>query len=221
MIASELAADLLARALTRGGDLAELYVEERTGLGLTLDDSRVERPQSGREIGASIRVVQGDSTYFGHVDGLGEEDLRRVAESVSQAVSGDRREPQALSAAADPKEAYDIAQRPESVEAATKADILRACDEAARAAGDEVAQVTVSYVENRRRVQIFNSDGVNAADDRTRVRLGAGAFGPGYSISTQHALPYTTATLALAALTALLALTAARTTITHDITLRR
>ena len=173
MIASELASDLLTRALERGGDLAELYVEERTGLGLTLDDRRVERPQSGREIGASIRVVQGDSTYFGHVDGLGEEDLRRVAESVSQAVSGGRREPQALSAAAEPAEAYDIRQRPEEIDSASKADILRACDEAARSAGDEVTQVTVSYVENRRRVQVFNSDGINAADDRTRVRLGA------------------------------------------------
>jgi len=173
VIASELASDLLSRALARGGDLAELYVEERTGLGLTLDDRRVERPQSGREIGASIRVVQGDSTYFGHVDGLGEEDLRRVAESVSQAVSGGRREPQALSAAAEPAEAYDIRQRPEEIDSASKADILRACDEAARSAGDEVAQVTVSYVENRRRVQVFNSDGINAADDRTRVRLGA------------------------------------------------
>ena len=173
MIASELASDLLTRALARGGDLAELYVEERTGLGLTLDDRRVERPQSGREIGASIRVVQGDSTYFGHVDGLGEEDLRRVAESVSQAVSGGRREPQALSAAAEPAEAYDIRQRPEEIDSASKADILRACDEAARSAGDEVTQVTVSYVENRRRVQVFNSDGINAADDRTRVRLGA------------------------------------------------
>jgi TldD protein len=173
VIASELAADLLARALARGGDLAELYVEERTGLGLTLDDHRVERPQSGREIGASVRVVAGDSTYFGHVDGLAEEDLRRVAESVSQAVSGDRREPAALSAAAEPAEAHAIGRRPESVDAASKADILRACDEAARALGGEVSQVTVSYVENRRRVQIFNSDGLGAADDRTRVRLGA------------------------------------------------
>jgi TldD protein len=173
VIAPELASDLLARALERGGDLAELYVEERTGLALTLDDRRVERPQSGREVGASIRVVVGDSTYFGHVDGLAESDLRRVAESVSQAVSGDRREPAALTASADPAESYPIAERPESVDAASKADILRACDETARAAGEEVVQATISYVESRRRVQVFNSDGVAAADDRTRVRLGA------------------------------------------------
>jgi len=173
VIASELAGDLLARALARGGDLAELYVEERTGLALTLDDRRVERPQSGREVGASIRVVVGDSTYFGHVDGLAEEDLRRVAESVSQAVSGERREPVALGAAADPAEAHAIGQRPEGVDAASKADILRACDEAARSASGEVTQASISYVEARRRVQVFNSHGVVASDDRTRVRLGA------------------------------------------------
>jgi TldD protein len=172
MIAQELAADLLARALRRGGDLAELYVEERTGLGLTLDDGRVERPSGGRELGASIRVVMGDATYFGHVDGLAEQDLQRVAESVSQAVSGDRREPQALGASVEPAEAHSIGQRPEDVEAVHKAELLRTCNEAARAAGPEVVQVTAGYVETRRRVQIFNSDGVSAADDRTRVRLG-------------------------------------------------
>ena len=171
MIASELAADLLERALRRGGDLAELYVEERAGLGLTLDDGRVERPQSGRELGASIRVVQGDSTYFGHVDGVAEKDLRRVAESVSQAVSGERREPQALSASAEPSEAHRIGQRPEEVDAARKAELLRVCDQTARGAASEVVQVAASYVEARRRVQVFNSDGVAAADDRTRVRL--------------------------------------------------
>jgi TldD protein len=170
VIAPELAADLLGRALRRGGDLAELYVEERSGLGLTLDDNRVERPQSGHELGASIRVVVGDSTYFGHVDGLAEQDLQRVAESVSQAVSGDRREPQALTAA-EPHDVHAIGRRPEDVDATTKAELLRVCNETARGMGDEVAQVSAGYAQTRRRVQVFNSDGVSAADDRTRVRL--------------------------------------------------
>jgi TldD protein len=91
---------------------------------------------------------------------------------VSQAVSGGRREPQAL-APAEPHEAHDIGQRPEDVDATAKAELLRACNETARAAGPEVVQVTVGYVQTRRRVQVFNSDGVSAADDRTRVRLSA------------------------------------------------
>ena len=50
------------------------------------------------------------------------------------------------------------------------------------------------------------------------AKLGAGAFGPGYTVSDQHALPFAVAVVALAALGGLLALLAARTTVRHDIT---
>jgi TldD protein len=167
-----LARRVLGRALMRGGDLAEVYAEDRHGFAVTLDDGRVERPQDGRERGAGVRVLAGDATYYGYVDGLAEDDLMRVADSVAQAVRGESRRPAELEAAAPP-EVHPVATRPESVEAARKADMLRACDERARAAGGEVAQVRVSYGETRRRVEVYNSDGRAASDDRTRVRLGA------------------------------------------------
>jgi TldD protein len=171
LLAPELAREALAKALSRGGDFAEVYAEDRRSFALALDDRRLERPQGGSERGASIRVVLGDSTYFGHVDGLAEEDLVRVAASVAQAVHGDAREPAALGAAAQAAAGHPVRVRPEDVEAARKADLLRACDETARSAGAEVAQVMATYAEIRRQVEVFNSDGLAAADDRTRVRL--------------------------------------------------
>src|SRR3954470_17162159 len=172
LIGEQLAGRVLERALAHGGDLGEVYAEDRYGFGLSLDDSKLERPQTGRERGASVRVVQGDATYFGHVDGLAEDDIMRVADSVAQAVrAGDPRDPAALSAATA-EVVHPIVERPEDVKATRKAELLRECDERARAHGDEVVQVTASYAENRRIVEIFNSDGVAAADDRTRVRLG-------------------------------------------------
>ncbi len=172
LVDPELAGRVLERALARGGDMAELYAEARRGFALSLDDGRVERPQGGRERGACVRVVQGDSTYYGHVDGLAEEDLLRVAGSVSQAVRGDARHPAALSAA-QPAAGHPVAIRPEEVEAARKADLLRSCNERARAAGAEVTQARIGYAESQRQVEVFASDGRAAADDRTRVRLGA------------------------------------------------
>jgi TldD protein len=105
------------------------------------------------------------------VDGLGEDDLRRAADAVAAAARGERTEPQALSAVqgAAPQE---IAVPPDEVPAARKADLLRACDETARSAGRDVAQVQASYGEGRRLVTVANSDGRFATDDRTRVRLG-------------------------------------------------
>jgi TldD protein len=171
LVGPELAAGVLERALARGGDMAELYAEARRGFAISLDDGRVERPQGGRERGACVRVVHGDSTYYGHVDGLAEEDLMRVAGSVSEAVRGDAREPAALRAIAAGTR-HEVAIPPEEVEAARKADLLRACDERARSAGPEITQVRVGYAESRREVEVFNSEGRAAADDRTRVRLG-------------------------------------------------
>jgi TldD protein len=172
LVDPELAGRVLERALMRGGDMAELYAEARRGFALSLDDGRVERPQGGRERGACVRVVQGDSTYYGHVDGLAEEDLLRVAGSVSEAVRGDARHPAALSAVQQAGR-HPVITRPEEVEAARKADLLRSCNERARAAGGEVTQVRIAYAESQRQVEVFGSDGRAAADDRTRVRLGA------------------------------------------------
>jgi TldD protein len=172
LVDPELAARVLERALARGGDLAELYAEARRGFAISLDDGRVERPQGGRESGACVRVVQGESTYYGHVDGLAEEDLLRVARSVSAAVRGDASEPAALRSMTSGTR-HAVAIPPEEVEAARKADLLRACDERARAAGDEVAQARIGYVEAKRQIEVFGSDGRAAADDRTRIRLSA------------------------------------------------
>jgi len=166
----ELASAALGRALAHGGDLAEVYAETRHGFVLSLDDGRLERPQTGSERGVSVRVVDGDSSYFGHVDGIAEGDLLRVAESVAQAVRGERREPAALRPA-EAVHLHPIGRRPEDVDVTDKAALLRACDEHSRGRSGEVTQVTASYAEGRRMVEVYNSDGVAAADDRTRVRL--------------------------------------------------
>jgi TldD protein len=172
LVDPELAERVLERALGRGGELAELYAEARGGFAITLDDGRVERPQGGRERGACVRVVQGDSTYYGHVDGLAEEDLLRVAGSVSEAVRGKATAPAALRAV-EAGTRHEVATPPEGVEARRKAELLRACDERARAAGPEIAQARIGYAESHRQVEIFGSDGRAAGDDRTRVRLSA------------------------------------------------
>ena len=74
---------------------------------------------------------------------------------------------------------------PADVPAERKSELLRSCDEAARAAGGEVSQVQASYAENRRRVTVANSEGRFAADDRTRVRLGVQVVAAGETASVE------------------------------------
>jgi TldD protein len=171
LVEPELAERVLAAALARGGDLAELYCEERSGLSLSIDESRLERAQQGRERGAGVRVVSGETSYFAHVDGLAEPDLTRAAEAAAAALGGERAEPQPVPAAVQ-FALQEIETPPEDVAAERKAELLRGADERARSAGDAITQVQVSYAEARRRVDVANSEGRHATDDRTRTRLG-------------------------------------------------
>ena len=184
LLAPELAERVLRRALVHGGDLGELYAEDRQGFGLSLDDGRVEAPQRGREAGACLRVVNGESTYYGYVDGLAEPDLMRVAESVAQALRGSGDAATVTLAAAERVHDHPVRIAPDAVAAERKADLLRSCEERARSASGEIAQVRMSYAESHRRVEVYNSEphagavGVQAVARRgDRVETGSDTRG--------------------------------------------
>jgi TldD protein len=173
LLDQDVAARVLARALANGGRFAEVFAERRRGQSLTIDERRIESVQAGAEEGAGVRVVDGNTTYFAHVDGLDPADLERAAEEAAAALKGSRAEARPLQA----REAtpLPIERRPEEVPAQQKAELLRELDERARARGAEIAQFTASYVEARREVALANSDGLFSGDDRTRTRIGAQA----------------------------------------------
>ncbi|HEX7126746.1 MAG TPA: TldD/PmbA family protein [Thermodesulfobacteriota bacterium] len=173
LLPAEVAERVLARALASGGDFAEVFAERRAGLSMAVDESRIESVQAGAEQGAGIRVVDGGTTYFAHVDGLEPIDLERAAAEAASALRGGRREPRPLRAGAAAPQ--PIEQRPEEVPAERKAALLRELDERGRGAGDAIAQVLASYSEGRRQVAIANSEGAFSGDDRTRVRIGVQA----------------------------------------------
>jgi TldD protein len=164
---------VLARALAHGGRFAEVFAERRRGLSMSIDESRLEAVQSGAEEGAGVRVVEGGTSYFAHVDGLHPADLERAADEAAAALNGHRQEPRPLRALETAPQPIEV--RPETVAAERKASLLRELDERARDRGAEIAQFTASYGEARREVAVANSEGLLSGDDRTRVRIGAQA----------------------------------------------
>ena len=74
---------VLGAALERGGAFAEVFVEDRTATGITLDDRRVEELSSGHDRGAGIRVVVGETTGFAHTADLTEAGLLAAARAAS------------------------------------------------------------------------------------------------------------------------------------------
>lgn len=163
---------VLGAALRRGGDFAEVFVEDRRSSSARLDDERIEELTSGRDRGAGIRVVVGESTGFVHTADLSEAGLLAAADAASVAArasgGGER------SIRLDPRhdvQAHVIDVLPEQVAKADKIALLRRAEAAARAEGGSIRSVSASFADSRRRIVVANSDGLHATDDQVRTRF--------------------------------------------------
>jgi len=159
---------VLGEALRRGGDLAEVFAEDRRSTGARLEDGRVEELSSGRDRGAGIRVVVGDSVGYAHTADLSEPGLLGAAAAASAAARGTGGASRSVmlrrDRGADPAAG---AGPPKSA----KVELLRRADAAARAASGAIRQVAVTYGDGRRHVLVANSDGLLATDETVRTRL--------------------------------------------------
>lgn len=166
-------AKVLAEALGSGGEWAELYVEDRSSNALRLDDSGIEDVTSGFDRGAGIRVISGELQAYAYTNVLTTEALTEAAKAARAGLSGSANTSTIdLRREAAPKH-HAVALRPEDIGAESKAVALVEADQAARAAGAEVRQVTVSYADVRQKVLIASSEGRVVEDDRSRVRFSA------------------------------------------------
>ncbi len=160
----------LAVALRTGGDFAEVFVEDKRSSAAMLDDGRVEELSSGRDRGAGIRVVVGETTGFAHTADLTDDGLRSAAEAAAAAArsggGGVREVALTRQAVARPNQ---VAVLPETVAKGTKVDLLRRADEAARAEGGSIRQVRARYGDSRRQILVANSDGLLSGDDQVRT----------------------------------------------------
>ncbi|HEY5096430.1 MAG TPA: TldD/PmbA family protein [Acidimicrobiales bacterium] len=173
---------VLAEALRHGGEFAEVFAEDRSTSSALLDDGRVEELSSGRERGAGIRVVSGDTTGFAHTADLTESGLLRAAEAASAVArsGGGGTGTVAVgplrtsSGSGDGRSApITLASKGDSL------DLLRRADEAARASDGAITQVQAGCGGSRRQVLIANSEGLYARDEQARTRFSVSCVASG------------------------------------------
>jgi TldD protein len=171
---------VLGAALRRGGDFAEVFVEDRRASSARYDDGKVEELTSGRDRGAGIRVVRGESTGYAHTSDLSEAGLLAAAEAAAAAARSSDAGARAVELRRqDVAPPHTVEILPADVPKARKVELLLRADEAARAEGDAVRQVSAWYRDARRRILVANSDGLLVADDTVRTALNVGVVAVG------------------------------------------
>jgi len=162
---------VLEEALKKGGDFAEIYIEEKQSSNVFCEDNRIEKVNSGREKGAGIRVVKDGRTAYVYTSDLSEEGLMKAAAVVRHA-SANGKETHAIELSPkQPTFTISCKRLPESVSFDEKIEQVLAANKRARDVSDEIRQVTVAAGDLHKKVTIANSEGELAEDERTRIRV--------------------------------------------------
>ena len=170
MLDAELVNRTLAAAMRTGADFAEIFAEDRRSSSAVLDDGRVEEVVTGRDRGAGIRVVAGDTTGFAHTADLTASGLAAAAGAAAAAArrGGGGTQTVPVSVLHTPAR-LEVRIPPEEVSKDRKVALLTAADTAARATGGAITQVSARYGDGRRRILVADSDGLFRGDDQVRT----------------------------------------------------
>jgi TldD protein len=166
MIDPELQLGLLKKTLSRGGEYADVFVENRRQTSLVLEDGRLEKILSGCEAGAGIRLIFKGRTFYAYSNDLSEAALMQAAREVSRAATADGGSRVADLRARKPSADLSIDLFPEEVPVERKIEVVRTADRVARDFDRRIRQVSAIYRDFSQKVNIATSDGYLCEDER-------------------------------------------------------
>ena len=171
---------VLAKGRSTGAEFAEIFVEDKRSTSAGLDDNKVEQVNSGRDRGAGIRVIAGETTGFAHTSDLSERGLLAAAEAAAQAArQGDGG---VHTIALQPLLRHPVntvRTFPDTVAKATKVELLMRANDAARSLDSAIVQVSAGYGDSIKRILVANSEGVFSADTQVRTLFRVSAIANG------------------------------------------
>lgn len=155
---------LLRRALARGGDFAEIYVEHRKGTSIICEAHRIEKFLITEDSGIALRVVAGDRSAFAYTNDTSS--LDELADTVASAVKAGIFSGGISLVKRSPVSIVQMDIDPGGVDPRDKIAQVHEADAVAWGMDASVVQVRVMYGDGSRKVFIANSMGFTAEDSR-------------------------------------------------------
>jgi TldD protein len=168
---------LLQAGCERGADFVELFQEETRHTSLSYANNRVETATKVTRYGVGIRLLFGPEVLYTQTSRDDESHVLRLIDAVCAV-----REPTIGSGARSRRHAIDwrspdleprhpVVLDPRRVGPERRLDVLRRADRAARVVSHRVSQVNARTEDVVSEILVCNSEGLWAADTRTRCRF--------------------------------------------------
>ena len=172
----------LGRAVSTGGDFAEIFYEDTRSSRIGQTDDRIDTATTGRIHGAGLRVYKGTNSVYVHTNDTSDAGLMALAERAADAVDSVRGEDRQIRLSGSiVKNIHEIRELPMDVSGERRRALVREACRAARAESTEIAHVTGALWDWEQAVTIANTEGMFVSDQRvyTRASVTAVASGKG------------------------------------------
>ncbi len=190
---------LLAAAMEKGGEFAEVYVERAVSTAVILEEQKLKSAQTGLAQGVGIRVIAGAKVGYAYSDDLDEPALLRAAKTAAMIAQGGGSERSFKVSRAPAPSFYKVSPALADIEVSRKAALLTRADKAAHQFDPRIKQVMASWGDYSKRIWVANTEGRFAEDVQDLCRLGVqvvaegkkgerrtGFYGGGGRVSFNH-----------------------------------
>ncbi|NUN53557.1 MAG: metalloprotease TldD [Planctomycetaceae bacterium] len=150
---------LLAEAMSRGADFADLYFEHRAEAGLSMEEDLLREAVAGVVSGMGVRVLSGERTGYAYTEDLTPEAMARAARTAALVAAGAGAEASVNVSEGPVKDLYPVERPVEGMPLRDRVDFLRRASAAARARDPRVSRVMVTMRDEVKTVAVATSDG--------------------------------------------------------------
>jgi TldD protein len=156
---------IIRKALEKGGDFADVYLENRVSRQIVMEESKFKSGLYGISKGAGVRVISGNKTGYAYTDEITEEKLLRAAEVASYvARNGNMISPVNINETSRPS-FVTVKQPLGEIADEKRIEIIKRADQAAKDFDPRIKMAMVDYYDEVRSRIIANSEGIFLQDE--------------------------------------------------------
>ncbi len=171
MLTKECAFRLLQKAVSTGGDFAEIFAERKFTSSYECLNGKLEKANSGETVGVGVRIYQGLKSVYSYSNELDEGSLMKMVENLSKSVHGeDQIEVKELHEVKI-ESVHPILKPLNQVPANEKIALLKRADQAMREYDECIKTAQNRYSDEVQDITIYNTEGKMVCDHRERTRL--------------------------------------------------
>lgn len=194
MLDKKVIENVLTAALSRGGDFAEIFVEDKHNTSIKLVGGLIENNISGRDYGVGIRIFDKLNCIYAYTNDSTEENLIKVAKEAASALEKTAVELSLNLMKSNGSNHNSIKIIPSTVEKKEKINLMKRAYNVAKNYDSVISQVSINYLDEEQNILIANTEGLLAEDKRVRTRFSVasvaskngemqqGFYGPGASM---------------------------------------